>query len=214
MFVDVEGGNVELWRGIACALEHHWGPKWADFYATSLRENYSWFVNDEALPVIELCDLEDPYDEYCVLGGDLPPREWPMERVDARFPLKSCVRWVMYHDDSAYANGGECCALLEGDQVLGRFFLYSAQEHYVDGGSLNMPMGTKEEPWEEEDGHMGYALWVFRHGDYVYIASVGDGSENLTTYLKVSYDDYLRAWILFAGAERVLPRAKKGRAGE
>jgi hypothetical protein len=207
--VDEDGENVELWSGICESLEHHWGDDASRFYTPSLK--WEWFVNEEPLAVVQLCDLDDPDDNYCVLGGDLPPSEWPMKNVETRFPLKRDIRFVMYQDDSMHPHGGQCCALLENETVLARFFLYSIQEQFLDSGSLDMPIGSRDSPYEEEDGHMGYQMWLFREGDMVYVATVGDGSENLTTYFRVPFEEYRAAWKAFAGEEHVVPRAKKGR---
>ena len=58
--------------------------------------------------------------------------------------------------------------------------------HFIDA---DIPIGSREEPYEDRDE--GWQIAIFEHGGWVYVAQ-GDGGRN--TAFRVRTDTYLGAW--------------------
>jgi hypothetical protein len=59
-------------------------------------------------------------------------------------------------------------------------------KHFIRG---DIPLGTREEPFEDRD--QGWRIAVFEHGGWVYVA---EGSEEGNSAFRVRTGEYLLAW--------------------
>lgn len=201
----------EGWLGLAMAFERHWGNDGAQRYVGDQWRQFDPFINAEPLPVRQtLCAGQMDEEDDDVFVESLGPELWALDILPQLFPRQTNLRFVLLHDDGFYPHGGVCAGLLSGEKtLLCRFFLYSISCFLGRDKSIAMPMGTPNAPWHEEDGHMGYILWLFAVGEIVYVGVVGDGSESLTTYFRMDRAEYVAAWLELAPGEEVFPETKK-----
>ncbi len=185
------------------AIEAHWNGS-REFFLDE--EPRSWMLNTVPQPVRELAEDEPPGEEddrYCY---DFPPSTWRMELVTKRFALVSGFIVKLF---VSAATGGTCAALMSANgEVLAEFFLYD-MIHFVSERSLRMVDGTREKPYEEDDGHMGYNMWLFAEEARVFAGTIGDGREALTTFWQCERREFEEAWIATFGSLCIEAKKKK-----
>ena len=125
------------------------------------------------------------------------------------WPVRKNLVWKLFRCCFGGGDGGVAAVVMDDQGVLAKFFLYDIQHFLDENDSLSIPDGSAVEPYNEEDGHMGYELWLFRENSTICCGICGDGNDHLTSFWKCSVDEWRQSWLKCFGAISIQPLSKK-----